>query len=562
MSSKLPTRKNIEPVMQIVSDLDKNSLKTSSSSFPRHHRRKPHKREEKPDRDDDEEEEEEESDDLEASKKSDRFHFRRRHHKSRIPGPAATYVGQIVCRSKSVDDLMAGNDVEAPREEKRVSHVEHLIKAKDHQIAKLVEKITTLFECNSQFATENEKLQKDYLELQQNMKALQSMKAKSCESCAEFENDRELLAKENSDLRNDVKMMKILVYRLNVQVERYQDVIRESKSGTEIPKIDFVDSSYGGNRDNLNWGPVHSHTLGPLLNAYEETIAEKNDLVQQYERELINFTGKLKKVLEENEKLHKDMEEIKSTQSSWLSDKARLQAQVDVFKTKAEIQGKRADLAKEKLVEVLKCYEQKIQAQCLDIERLQEAYARSKGELTSLRHLNQKPEIVADSLKECQKLFEEMKIQHDSEKTRLSNETDSLKSDIAAKNEEISKLKSEISEHEKIYERQKEINEALMEKNSALRQSLSRTRQSKEVLKSRLKNMITWGRNVEQRRDQLQDSWKSVRALEERIRQREEQLQNLQAHHRLEVDQLQRRLKQREDSLRRILEDKAKVRHV
>lgn len=81
--------------------------------------------------------------------------------------------------------------------------------------------------------------------------------------------------------------------------------------------------------------------------------------MQQYERELVSFTGKLKQVLEENEKLHKDAEEIKSTQSNWFSERARLQAQVDVFKHKAEIQGKRADLAKEKLVEVLKCYEQK-----------------------------------------------------------------------------------------------------------------------------------------------------------------------------------------------------------
>lgn len=74
-----------------------------------------------------------------------------------------------------------------------------------------------------------------------------------------------------------------------------------------------------------------------------------------------------------------------------------------VFRSKAEVQSKRADIAKEKLVEVLRCYEQKVQSQHLDIERLQEAYSRSKGELTALRGMHQSPEVLVESLKECQK---------------------------------------------------------------------------------------------------------------------------------------------------------------
>ncbi|XP_065091957.1 protein Cep89 homolog [Ochlerotatus camptorhynchus] len=539
MSSKLPIRKNIEPLFRIVSDLDKTSI-MSSSPVPTGI-----------------------VDDFEDDTKTEHYRFRRKIHKSRIPGPARTYVGKVVSRCNSADDLLAGNDRDFKGRKDPIDRLERTVRAKDHQISKLMQKITTLFECNNQFAIENEKLQKEYQQIQQNLKALESVQPKSCETCGQFENERETLAKENGDLRNDIKMMKILVYRLNVQVERYQDVIREGSKGMavgDIPKIDFVDSSYGGTKDNLNWGPVNSHTLGPLLNAYEETIAEKNDLVQQYERELVSFTGKLKQVLEENEKLHKSAEEIKSTQSNWFSERARLQAQVDVFKTKAEIQGKRADLAKEKLVEVLKCYEQKIQAQCLDIERLQEAYSRSKGELTSLRNLNQKPEVVVESMRECQKLFEEMKLQHDSEKSRVNEEIESLKAGIQAKNQEISELKLKAAEQEKVFERQKEINEILMEKNAALKQSLQHCRQSKEVLKTRLKHVVTWGKGVEQRRDQLTDAWHNVKALQEKIRQRDEQLHALQVQYRSEVEQLQRRLKQREDSLRRILEEKAQFR--
>ncbi|KXJ79801.1 hypothetical protein RP20_CCG028051 [Aedes albopictus] len=101
-----------------------------------------------------------------------------------------------------------------------------------------------------------------------------------------------------------------------------------------------------------------------------------------------------------------------------------------------------------------------------------------------------------------------------------------------------------------------------MEKNAALKRTLHHCRQSKEALKARLKNVVTWGKGVEQRRDQLSDAWRNVKALQDKIHQRDEQLHALQVRYSAEVEQLQRRLKQREDSLRRILEEKAQLRQV
>uniref|UniRef100_A0A182SZV1 Uncharacterized protein n=1 Tax=Anopheles maculatus TaxID=74869 RepID=A0A182SZV1_9DIPT len=402
MCSRLPKRHNVEPVLRIVSQLFAGQLDLSSSSGATdqmgdfYHMP---------------------ADTIAnadgAFVPAKKFHKRRMQRKARAHGAGTvTHSGAIVNRSKSVDDLTAANIAsESDSDEDPLSkphstivsapNADKLIHQKDQQIAKLIKKLTAVFECNNQFAVEHEKLQKQYQQAIQNLRTLETIQAKSCERCALADAERCQLVKENSDLRNDVKMMKILVYRLNVQIERYQDTIRDGQQN--IPKLDFVDSTYGGAKDNLNWGPVHSHTLGPLLNAYEETIAEKTELVQQYESELASFTGKLKTVLEENEALQKVTEQVRAGQTGWATEKARLQAQVDVLRSKADVQGKRADLAKDKLVEVLKCYEQKVQAQNLDIERLQEAYSRSKGELTSLRNLTQNPEIVADSLKECQK---------------------------------------------------------------------------------------------------------------------------------------------------------------
>uniref|UniRef100_A0A182RB80 Uncharacterized protein n=1 Tax=Anopheles funestus TaxID=62324 RepID=A0A182RB80_ANOFN len=559
MCSRLPKRHNVEPVFHIVSQLFAGQSDLSSSvttaeqmgDFYRVPADTIHDR-----------------DGYVPAKK---HHKRKVQRKARSNGGALTHSGTIVSRSKSVDDLTAaGVASESDSDEDPTSTKLHhtissghnrdkLMQLKDQQIAKLIKKLTAVFECNNQFAVEHEKLQKEYQQAVQNLRTLETIQAKSCDRCAAFDAERNQLAKENGDLRNDVKMMKILVYRLNVQIERYQDVIRDGKN--TIPKLDFVDSTYGGAKDNLNWGSVNSHTLGPLLNAYEEAIAEKADLVQQYESELASFTGKLKKVLEENEALHKVNEEVRAGQTGWATEKARLQAQVDVLRSKAEVQGKRADLAKEKLVEVLKCYEQKVQAQNLDIERLQEAYSRSKGELTSLRNLNQNPELVADSLKECQKLLEELRLQHSNERTRSAKETETIKADFQQKSTELEQLRQDYQQQQHIFERQKEINEILMGKNATLKQTLERTRQSKGILKQRLKTMISWGKGSEQRKDQLQECWRNIRALQEQLQQRDLQLQTLQQRFQQEQEQLQRRLRQREDTLRKILADKAQFSH-
>ncbi|XP_053659489.1 protein Cep89 homolog [Anopheles marshallii] len=558
MCSRLPKRHNVEPVFRIVSQLFAGQSDLSSSvsntdqmgDFYRMPADTIH--------------------DQDAFLPAKKLHKRRVQRKSRSNGAALTHSGTIVNRSKSVDDLTApGVATESDTDDNPTAKLHHtitsgqntekLIQLKDQQIAKLIKKLTAVFECNNQFAVEHEKLQKEYQQAVQNLRTLETIQAKSCDRCASFDAERNQLAKENGDLRNDVKMMKILVYRLNVQIERYQDTIRDGKNS--IPKLDFVDSTYGGAKDNLNWGPVHSHTLGPLLNAYEEAIAEKTDLVQQYETELASFTGKLKKVLEENEALQKANEEVRAGQTGWTSEKARLQAQVEVLRSKAEVQGKRADLAKEKLVEVLKCYEQKVQAQNLDIERLQEAYSRSKGELTSLRNLHQNPEVVADSLKECQKLLEELRLQHNNERTRSAKETETIKADLQQKSTELEQLRQDYQQQQHIFERQKEINEILMGKNVTLKQTLERARQSKEILKQRLKTMISWGKGSEQRKDQLQECWRNIRALQEQLQQRDLQLQTLQQRFQHEQDQLQRRLRQREDTLRKILADKAQFTH-
>lgn len=125
--------------------------------------------------------------------------------------------------------------------------------------------------------------------------------------------------------------MKTLVYRLNVQLERHQQLLRDANStDTNVYQIPDFAGDGGTTKVNNNWGPVNAHTLGPLMQAYTEIISDKNDLVQQYENELGHITGRLKNIIAENEQLHMQMDEMRQQSDSWTNDKARLQAQLDI----------------------------------------------------------------------------------------------------------------------------------------------------------------------------------------------------------------------------------------
>lgn len=54
-------------------------------------------------------------------------------------------------------------------------------------------------------------------------------------------------------------------------------------------------------------------------------------------------------------------------------------------------------------MEVMRCYEQKLQSQSIDMQRLQEAYNRLKSEQSNCKTMHEQPELVIERFKECQR---------------------------------------------------------------------------------------------------------------------------------------------------------------
>lgn len=125
------------------------------------------------------------------------------------------------------------------------------------------------------------------------------------------------LKAQNQELSEDVTLLKNLVYRLNVELDRYQQKLHKL-GATELPPLKVTQSEVQEKEASMSWRNVDKNALGPLLEAYQEAIKEKNDLIHDYEQDLNTFVAKCKQIVTENEKLYQDLEEANKQVSTLL----------------------------------------------------------------------------------------------------------------------------------------------------------------------------------------------------------------------------------------------------
>jgi len=170
------------------------------------------------------------------------------------------------------------------------------LQAKDQQLEQLVQRLATLHRYNDQFAKENDQLRKDSGQLERRLTEAEQQVA-NCSRCQQLGQRLDTVLAQNRTLAGDVDMLKTLVFRLNVQIESYQDQRRLGEGAPTCGGSTKVSSS------SAPYPPLPTHTLGPLLQAYDESLREKDALLAQYNTEFEHFTGELKRALEENTKL-------------------------------------------------------------------------------------------------------------------------------------------------------------------------------------------------------------------------------------------------------------------
>lgn len=135
------------------------------------------------------------------------------------------------------------------------------------------------------------------------------------EKCQQMENKSTALLKvknltqENKDLLADVEVHKSVIIRLNKELAYYQDKLRVKFKDTpeNIPIYSSgtdTEDGRGSFPEDGDWIQDPRKKLLPLLIAYDEVIAEKEDLIKDHEITLDRFKGKCMEIVKENDALH------------------------------------------------------------------------------------------------------------------------------------------------------------------------------------------------------------------------------------------------------------------
>ncbi|XP_035727757.1 centrosomal protein of 89 kDa-like [Vespa mandarinia] len=259
------------------------------------------------------------------------------------------------------------------------------------------------------------------------------------------------LKSDNIQLKEDIVLLKKVIYQLNVELERYQDKLRSC--GQIIPlqystgTMNDAELSKENKKMLESWGNVDLHVLGPLLNAYQENIIEKKELISKYERELNDFTGRCKEIISENEYLQKELENSKSKCNRYEEEIKEISNDATLIKEQNDKVTQQVVNHKQKLQELQSLYERKIESLTQENKSLHKEVITYKTELSNLQGkykiVNEGYEMLKNNsdktmpvhvhvaaVDECKRLFEELKSQYESEKKKLSTRIKQLEESL------------------------------------------------------------------------------------------------------------------------------------
>ncbi|XP_076267576.1 uncharacterized protein LOC143200783 [Rhynchophorus ferrugineus] len=498
------------------------------------------------------------------------------------------------------------------------------------RILKLKEKITNLQDVNEDISNQSEYIKNQYEEL---VKCYENVKhqlelSKICKSCEQLSanikklnEENDILKKKNMDLCNDLSMLKTVIYRLNVQLERYQEKLRKYNLSIEKSSVQFrtdnttdfrqkeIVTALSGDHQNhrhtpISWGSVNSHTLGPLLDAYQDTINEKDDIIQSYEFEMAKFTGQMKEIVEENEELYRKLTEDENCSSKIKSQIDTLRDDLKLTKEQNDALIKKCALKQDKIEEILKVYENKVDQMKRDYQVLHDEYVQLRTENASLKDKikslldsqddfkNERQNYIpiavhTASVNECKKWYEELKQQYENEKLKITNNLDSQTNLIKELNENIRILKQTKSELEiKVSKLERDLKKAetrhLDMEHTVNQVQLSRSACRKQLHKAMgfAKDMVVEqetllralnqrqlenravkkiGSEMAQRMDtlktQLKDvqksAWQEFSTVEQKIQEQNELIESMKEEHLKELGSLQAVIAEQEKQLSR-----------
>ncbi|XP_013191720.1 protein Cep89 homolog isoform X2 [Amyelois transitella] len=524
------------------------------------------------------------------------------------------------------------------------------ISEKDSQIAKLKEKLKTVLEYNRLFAEENDQLKSQYTtlvkyveeckravreerdsnraleerctELEERVKQYELPNrdrpeptavplVEVCMSCSSRQIILNQAREQNARLQKDMQALKDVLYRLNVQLSRYQEKVRTSAQtlGDKADHIykptersDALDSlitaSLGyrtqetATTDNeTNKTDEHTHgrlvdlsgllsaqALAPLFDAYQENLQEKDSLILDYEKQFENINKKSKQIIEENKSLS---EKVASLEEDLLQARQSYKKAV-VEKETADIERatllERAERAEAKLKEVYELYEDKMAAMMRDYETVHREYftvrnalEASEGKMAALdafRFRTVPADLHERRLDHCKRLLEELKHQYSMETERKTEQLANAQQQLKVLAEKHNKL---CEEHEGVKQELKAAlkNVKLYRKAAVIFRQRVRAATARAVRARRpggspaLKQALDALENIKKEIKVVKArAYTSLEELERRIVQQERRAAHAHAQHRRELERASLALEHKEGIIRNLIDKVADVEEV
>ncbi|KAL0812068.1 hypothetical protein ABMA28_009458 [Loxostege sticticalis] len=531
-----------------------------------------------------------------------------------------------------------------------------LMTEKDAFISKLKEKLKTVLEYNKLFAEENDQLKTQYntlvsyvdeckqavkaerernMELEGKCKELEERVkqyevpdrefpqqstaiplVEVCMSCSSRQIVLQQAREQNSRLQKDMQAMKDVLYRLNVQLSRYQEKLRSSiqhmadgkgdvihKPGERYDNLDsLINASLGCKEAHADdtytksaaddqthtrlvdlSGLLSAQALAPLFDAYQDNLQEKDNLILDYEKQFEIINKKSKQIVEENKTLADKVAILEEELAQVRQGYKKLAVERETADIERATLVERAVKAENKLKEVYEMYEDKMSAMMRDYETVHREYFTVKstleateGKLAQLDVLRART-VPADlherRLDHCKRLLEELKHQYSMEAERKTEQVAKLQEQIKVTDEKYKKI---CQEHEAVKEELKAAlkNVKLYRKAAVIfrqrvkaaaarahkvRRSARKARTNNEPLRQALDALERIKREIKVVKSR---AYTSLEELERRIVEQERRAAVAQAEYRRELERASLALEHKEGIIRSLIDKVADVEEV
>ncbi|XP_038218553.1 protein Cep89 homolog [Zerene cesonia] len=529
-----------------------------------------------------------------------------------------------------------------------------VISEKDVQISKLKEKLKAVLEYNRLFADENDRIKSEYDaivkyvdeckrvikeekekagELERKYNRLEE-KVKQyevpdrehpesaiplvevCMSCSSRQIVLNQCREHNARLQRDLQALKDVLYRLNIQLSRYQEKLRSSAEpldGREL-KVDkyegfdsILTASFGQKHEEVNdvqsktgtgedttkrlvdlSGLLSAQALAPLFDAYQENLQEKDNLIMDYEKQFENINKKSKQIVADN----KSLQERVSSLEQELAEARQTYKKIKVEKETGDIERasllERVERAESKLKEVYELYEDKMAAMMRDYETVHREYFTVKNALEAstskmaqydaMRSSTVPADLHERRLQDCKRLLDELKHQYSMDSERKSEQMKKSQEELRKSQEELQRVQEkcelacqqrEAVQEElkaalksvKLYRRAALVfrNRARSAAARATRAKRTRTDTNSEPLKQALAALEKIKAEIKVVKSR---AYTSLEELERRIVQQERRAAHAHAEHRRSLERATLALRHKEDIIRSLIDKVADVEEV